>query len=151
MKGMTMSRPYSSAAGVEEIWIAMDGDVDVLIAASGVLHHPNWPEIEGLQNFGGACFHSASWNHDVPLDGKRVGVIGTGSTAIQITSALVPRVARFDLFQRTAQWVMAIENPAYSFEERAAFAADRSKIEDIRQQANTMMIDFVSNAVIDAE
>ena len=125
--------------------------VDVVIAATGVLHHPNFPELEGLADFGGACFHSAQWNHDVPLDGRRVGVIGTGSTAIQITSALVPRVKAFTLFQRTAQWIMAIENPAYSDEERAAFAADRAKIEEIRQQANTMMIDFVSNAVIDAD
>ena len=124
---------------------------DVVIAATGVLHHPHWPELEGLADFRGACFHSAQWNHDVPLDGRRVGVIGTGSTAIQITSALVPRVARFDLFQRTAQWIMPIENPAYSDAERALFASEPSRIEEIRAAANTMMIDFVSNAVIDAE
>ena len=68
---------------------------DAVIAATGVLHYPTLPDIAGLADFKGACFHSARWNHDVALEGKRVGVIGTGSTAIQITSALVDKVARF--------------------------------------------------------
>ncbi len=51
---------------------------DVVIAASGVLHHPNRPDLPGLATFRGASFHSAAWDHRVPLDGKRVGVIGTG-------------------------------------------------------------------------
>ena len=75
--------------------------VDFVICATGVLHHPQEPEIEGLDSFAGATFHSARWDHDVPLDGKRIGVIGTGSTAIQITDALVDRVAHLALFQRT--------------------------------------------------
>ena len=54
-------------------------DVDVVIAATGVLHHPNIPDLEGLDRFEGAAFHSSRWNHDVPLEGARVGVIGTGS------------------------------------------------------------------------
>ncbi|MCC6707205.1 MAG: NAD(P)/FAD-dependent oxidoreductase [Gammaproteobacteria bacterium] len=124
---------------------------DVVIAATGVLHYPNTPDIAGLEDFKGACFHSARWNHDVALDGKRVGVIGTGSTAIQITSALVPKVAKFELFQRTAQWVMPIENPAYSSEERAAFAADPTRIFAIRDEAKRMMTDFIANAVINAD
>ena len=124
---------------------------DAVIAATGVLHYPNLPDIAGLADFKGACFHSARWNHDVALEGKRVGVIGTGSTAIQITSALVDKVARFELFQRTPQWVMAIENPAYSNEERAAFAADVSRITSIRDEAKRMMTDFIANAVINAD
>ena len=67
-----------------------DGSTDVgdfVIAATGVLHHPAYPDIEGLDSFEGTTFHSARWNHDVPLAGKRVGVIGTGSTAIQIVGA----------------------------------------------------------------
>lgn len=123
---------------------------DVVIAASGVLHYPNLPDLAGLADFKGACFHSARWDHAVALEGKRVGVIGTGSTAIQITSALVNRVAKFELFQRTPQWVMAIENPAYSAQERAAFAADVSRIMSVRNEAKRMMTDFIANAVIDA-
>ncbi len=124
---------------------------DVVIAATGVLHHPNIPELPGIKRFAGSTFHSARWNHDVPLDGRKIGVVGTGSTAMQITSALVPRVARYTLFQRSAQWVMAIDNPSYSAAERAAFASDPEKIEAIRAEANTMMIDYVSNAIIDAD
>ena len=67
-------------------------EVDVVIAATGVLHHPKYPDIEGLDSFAGAMFHSARWDHDVPLDGARVGVIGTGSTAVQIVGAIVDRV-----------------------------------------------------------
>ena len=65
------------------------GDIDTaefVIAATGVLHHPQYPDIEGIDAFAGAIFHSARWDHDVPLEGKRVGIIGTGSTAVQITS-----------------------------------------------------------------
>lgn len=57
---------------------------DFVIAATGVLHHPRYPEIDGLDRFAGAQFHSARWNHDVPLAGRRVGVVGTGSSAVQI-------------------------------------------------------------------
>src|SRR5262245_34976328 len=95
-------------------------EADVVIAATGVLHHPKLPEIEGLDAFAGACFHSARWDHSVPLEGRRVGVIGTGSTAVQITGALVPRVAHYSLFQRTAQWIAPQENLAYSDEEKDA-------------------------------
>ncbi|MGE3850047.1 MAG: flavin-containing monooxygenase [Gammaproteobacteria bacterium] len=124
---------------------------DVVIAATGVLHYPNLPDIAGLGDFKGACFHSARWDHAVPLEGRRVGVIGTGSTAIQITSALVDKVSHFELFQRTAQWVMPIENPAYSAAERAEFAADPGKILALREEMNRMMIDFISKAVVNAD
>src|SRR5687767_11439832 len=77
-------------------------EADVVIAATGVLHHPNVPELPGLDSFEGALFHSARWDHAVKLDGRRVGIIGTGSTAVQIVSALVDRVAELVLFQRTA-------------------------------------------------
>ena len=53
-------------------------EVDIIIAATGVLHHPKIPKFEGIETFAGAAFHSARWDHSVPLDGRRVGVIGTG-------------------------------------------------------------------------
>lgn len=123
---------------------------DVIIAATGVLHHPNKPEIPGLRSFRGASFHSAEWDHSVSLDGRRVGVIGTGSTAIQITSALVSRVAKYKLFQRTAQWVMKAENPPYSEAERAELAKGPGKIQTLRQQLDDSFGRF-SSAVIDAD
>jgi cation diffusion facilitator CzcD-associated flavoprotein CzcO len=122
----------------------------VVIAATGVLHHPHVADIPGLDSFAGACFHSARWDHSVPLEGKRVGVIGTGSTAIQITSALASKVARFDLYQRTAQWIMPIQNTAFSAEEKAEFRANPTKLRAMRDQLHTDFQAF-SNAVIDAD
>lgn len=97
---------------------------DIVIAATGVLHHPVMPEIEGIGDFNGAAFHSARWNHEIALDDKRVGVIGTGSTAIQIVPAIVRKVKRLDLFQRTAQWVLPYPNRAFSEAEKQAFRRD---------------------------
>lgn len=94
-----------------------DGDeetFDFIVSASGVLHHPRTPDIPGLDDFGGAVFHSARWDHSLPLDGRRVAVVGTGSTGVQITKALAPRCSSYTLFQRTPQWVFPIANPRYS-------------------------------------
>ena len=66
---------------------------DILIAATGVLHRPKYPQIEGMASFRGAAFHSARWDHSVPLEGKRIGVIGNGSTGVQLISALAGRAA----------------------------------------------------------
>ena len=59
-------------------------------------------------------FHSAEWDHSVPLEGKRIGVIGTGSTGMQITRALAPVAGRFKLFQRTPQWIFPLPNHRYT-------------------------------------
>jgi cation diffusion facilitator CzcD-associated flavoprotein CzcO len=123
---------------------------DVVIAATGVLHHPNIPDIPRLGSFDGACFHSARWNHATVLDGKRVGVIGTGSTAVQIVSALVPRVAKLSLFQRTAQWVLAQVNPAYTREEQESFARDPKAVATLRANMSVLFSQAFSNAVVDA-
>ncbi len=106
----------------------------MVIAATGVLHHPRYPDIEGLEDFAGACFHSARWDHDVALDGARVGVIGTGSTAVQITGALVDRVAHLSLFQRTAQWIAPLENPAYDEETRRLFREDPERLRAVHDE-----------------
>lgn len=79
-------------------------DADVVIAATGVLHHPRYPDIDGLDKFAGPVFHSARWDHSVPLPGARLGVIGTGSSAVQIVGALAGVVDELHLFQRTPQW-----------------------------------------------
>ena len=75
-----------------------------------VLHVPSYPDIEGVDLFEGACFHSARWDHSVPLDGQRIGVIGTGSTGVQIVSALADRASHLTHFQRTAQFVASSAN-----------------------------------------
>lgn len=97
---------------------------DFVIAATGVLHHPHFPVIKGAESFEGALFHSAQWDHSVPLDGKRIGIIGNGSTGVQIVSALADRAAQLYHFQRTPQWIMPIENRPFTEEEKAAFRND---------------------------
>src|SRR5436189_3417110 len=67
-------------------------EADVVVAATGVLHHPKYPAIEGRETFAGPCFHSARWDHGVSIAGKRVGVVGTGSSAIQIVTGIADRV-----------------------------------------------------------
>jgi cation diffusion facilitator CzcD-associated flavoprotein CzcO len=124
---------------------------DVVIVATGVLHHPNIPHFEGHESFTGAMFHSARWDHSVPLDGKRIGVVGTGSTATQLLTALVPRAAHFSLFQRTPQWVMMRPNPAYSEQEKAAFRADPAVLDRLVEELRTKTVEGYATAVIDAD
>src|ERR1700712_2865883 len=111
---------------------------DVLVGATGVLHHPKVPDLPGLDSFQGDWFHSARWDHSVDLDGKRIGVVGTGSTGVQIVSALCQRAARLVHFQRSPQWIMPSVNPSYSEEERAAFRADPSLIDAVRNSPEAL-------------
>lgn len=131
-----------------------DGRVDVadfVIAASGVLHHPAYPQIEGVGSFDGPLFHSARFDHSVPLDGKRVGIIGTGSTAVQMTGALVDTVGELHLFQRTAQWILPIPNRPIDAEDKERYRRDPAAMQAVRDElAATFEANF-ANAVIDAE
>ncbi|HEY1996336.1 NAD(P)/FAD-dependent oxidoreductase [Paraburkholderia sp.] len=105
---------FDEAAQVWQLEIGHDGaatrretvEADIVIAASGPLSRPALPQIAGLESFAGKLFHSARWDHDYPLDGKRVAVIGTGASAIQFVPRIQPRVAHLKLFQRTAPWIM---------------------------------------------
>ena len=123
----------------------------MVIAATGVLHHPRLPDIAGLDSFGGAMFHSARWDHAVPLDGSRIGIVGTGSTAVQIVSAVVDRVAHLTLFQRTAQWVMPAANPPFTEEQREEFRRDPARPTGAPRQPSAHLFDGFSGAVVDAE
>ena len=98
----------------------------------------------------GALFHSARWDHDVPLDGRRVGVVGTGSTAIQIVAALVERVGSLSLFQRTAQWILPQDNPAYTDEERQHFRDEPERMATLHADLSHSFSENFSNAVVDA-
>jgi cation diffusion facilitator CzcD-associated flavoprotein CzcO len=105
---------------------------DVVIAATGVLHHPKVPDIAGLQDFRGAWFHSARWDHSVSLQGKRVGIIGNGSTGVQIVSALTRQGVPVVHLLRSPQWIMPCPDITYTAEEKRAFREDPSKIEEVR-------------------
>jgi 4-hydroxyacetophenone monooxygenase len=86
-------------------------EVNAVISAVGMLNRPSIPDIEGLDSFDGPWFHSARWNHDVELRGKRVAVIGTGASAMQFVPAIAPEVDRLTIFQRSRHWVTP--NPNY--------------------------------------
>ncbi|WP_406148255.1 flavin-containing monooxygenase [Streptomyces sp. NBC_01012] len=91
---------------------------DVVVSATGPLSDPKLPDIPGLAEFPGKVFHSARWDHDYDLSGKRVAVIGTGASAIQIVPEIQPRAGRLTLFQRTPPWVMPRMDRAISGAEK---------------------------------
>ncbi|MFF5446911.1 flavin-containing monooxygenase [Streptomyces sp. NPDC012888] len=91
---------------------------DVVVSATGPLSDPKTPEVPGLDSFPGKVFHSARWDHDYDLRGKRVAMIGTGASAIQIVPAIAPQVERLTLFQRTPPWVLPRTDRAISTVER---------------------------------
>ena len=93
---------------------------DTVITASGGLSEPKLPDIEGIEGYAGELFHSARWNHDYDLTDKRVAVIGTGASAIQIVPEIAERTAHLDVYQRTAPWVLPRRDRAYSLPERLA-------------------------------
>src|SRR3954471_5408455 len=91
-----------------------------LVTAAGALSAPRLPEIDGIETFGGALFHSARWDHSVDLAGKRVAVIGTGASAIQIVPEVQRVAAHLDVYQRSAPWVIPRNDRRYPRVERAA-------------------------------
>lgn len=94
---------------------------DVLVTAAGILHHPRLPAIPGLDSFAGTVAHSARWDPTLDLSASRVGVIGTGSTGVQITTALAGQTRSLTVFQRTAQWILPVPNRRYLRVTRSAF------------------------------
>lgn len=78
----------------------------VLVSGQGALHHPSTPDIPGLDSFSGDVLHSAAWQPDIDLKGKRVAVVGTGASAIQIVPAIAQEVDHLHVFQRTASWIL---------------------------------------------
>ncbi len=94
---------------------------DVVVSAVGQLSRPALPNIRGLDDFQGAAFHSAQWNHDIDLRGKRVAAIGTGASAIQYLPEIQPQVAQLTLFQRTAAWVVPKPDVTYTRVHHALF------------------------------
>lgn len=81
-----------------------------LISGVGALHIPSFPEIPGRDEFRGAQFHTAEWDHSVDITGKRVAVVGTGASAIQVVPEIVDQVGELQLYQRTPAWVVPRTN-----------------------------------------
>ncbi|HEX4225364.1 MAG TPA: NAD(P)/FAD-dependent oxidoreductase [Pseudonocardiaceae bacterium] len=90
-----------------------------VVLATGQLNQPAFPAIDGLDTFAGHSFHSARWDHDYDLTGKRVAVIGTGASAVQFVPPVAEQVGRLSVFQRTGNWILPRRNNVYP----ASFAA----------------------------
>src|SRR5581483_1725265 len=82
---------------------------NVVISATGYLNRPTYPDIEGLADFAGPCLHTARWRPDVDIAGKRVAVLGTGASAMQLVPAIAGVARRVIVFQRSPQW--GLPNP----------------------------------------
>jgi cation diffusion facilitator CzcD-associated flavoprotein CzcO len=96
-------------------------EADFLLTACGQLSVPKVPPIPGLEDFEGPAFHTAEWRHDVALAGKRVAVVGTGCSAIQVVPAIQPEVARLDVYQRSPGWTFPKGDREYSPLERTLY------------------------------
>ena len=121
----------------------------VVIAATGVLHHPKIPTLTGQDAFQGRQFHSAKWDNNLSLENLRVGVIGNGSSGIQIVSALAEEAREVFHFQRTAQWMMPLENPSFSNEQKQAFADPEVLAQAMDFEGYAAAVDRYSHALID--
>jgi cation diffusion facilitator CzcD-associated flavoprotein CzcO len=94
---------------------------EIVISGMGGLSEPSIPNIPGLESFTGAAFHTAEWDHEVELEGKRVAVVGTGASAIQVVPNIQPRVKELRLFQRTPPWIMPHADRPISGRERRLY------------------------------
>jgi cation diffusion facilitator CzcD-associated flavoprotein CzcO len=116
--------------GERRKWIletnAGEHEADLLVTACGQLNVPKVPPICGLESFEGPAFHTARWRHDVDLRGKRVAVIGTGCSAIQVVPSIQPIVEQVDIYQRSPGWT--IPRMDFTYSERAKRLFERFPI-----------------------
>ena len=107
-------------------WLLEDADGRrtrhrVLVAATGGLTAPRFPKIAGYDDFEGAFWHSGGWRGDVDLAGKRVAVVGSAASAVQVVPEVARRAARLTVFQRSPNWIVPRGNRLYTTAEKAAF------------------------------
>jgi cation diffusion facilitator CzcD-associated flavoprotein CzcO/acetyl esterase/lipase len=112
---------FDPARGKWRVAIA-DGnemEFDAVVSSCGQLSRPALTRIPGAERFKGSIFHTARWDHDVELEGKRVAVIGTGASTIQIVPAIADRVGQLDVYQRSAPYVLPkVDRPYREWEKR---------------------------------
>lgn len=115
---------FDEASG---LWHLKSGDAsfeaNVVAAGTGQLHRPLYPDIPGRENFKGASWHSAKWNHDYDLKGKKVAVIGTGASVIQFAPEIAKEVGDLYIYQRTASWVAPRPQREFKSWEQAIYKA----------------------------
>ncbi|GII62710.1 flavin-binding monooxygenase [Sphaerisporangium krabiense] len=125
------------------------GPFDVVVSGVGQLNRPRLPDIPGLGEFEGTSFHSARWDHGHDLAGRRVAVIGNGSSAAQFIPRVAPVVARLDVYQRTPSWVIPKPDGAYGPGLRAAFRHLPPLRSANRRRVNRFIESVVYPALVD--
>lgn len=96
-------------------------NADVVVSAAGLFGSPKLPDIAGLNDFEGILMHTSRWDHDIDLAGKKVAVIGTGASGVQVIPELAKTAAHLTVFQRTPPWMVPKDERPYSAEELARF------------------------------
>lgn len=105
-----------------------------LVTATGHLSDPKLPDIPGLESFTGEVFHSARWDQDADLSGKRVAVVGTGASAIQIVPELAKVAGNLTVFQRTPAWIGPRVEDSYTQQEKTLFRRDPAAMKSLRDR-----------------
>jgi cation diffusion facilitator CzcD-associated flavoprotein CzcO len=95
---------------------------DIVVSGLGQLNRPHIPELPGLASFRGKTFHSARWDHEYDLTGKRVAVIGNGASAVQFVPRIAPAAGQLTVYQRSANWLFPRQDRAYSARRRWLFS-----------------------------
>ena len=127
----------------EHLWRvhAADGrrfEAPMLVSAVGMFNTPQIPDIDGRDDFAGASFHSARWDHDHELTGRRVAIVGTGASAIQVVPAIADIADRVDVYQRTAPWILPRNDQPYTDDQKQHFADDPVEMLRHRQELHDL-------------
>lgn len=110
-----------------------------LITGLGLLSATNTPKFRGIDSFKGQILHTGAWPEGIDLKGKRVGVIGTGSTGVQVITAVAPIAGHLTVFQRSPQYVVPIGNTP---QDEATIAAQKANYDDIWKQVKSSVVAF---------
>jgi len=134
---MSFDTTIAAADWKEDHWELRDDKGQVcetksIVSALGGLHTPNLPNIPGQDLFEGVQFHTTNWPEELDLRGKKVAVVGTGATAVQIVPEIADQVDELFVFQRSPVWVGPKKDPEYTDEERAEFRSNPEAVTQLR-------------------
>lgn len=119
---------------------------DVIINAMGNQHTPLYPDVPGMESFTGKSWHGTRWNHDVKLDGKRIVIVGSAASAVQIVPEVAKIAGHLTVLQRTPNWIMSRGRKLYSERQRSWFRRAPILIR-ITQRFQRFLMSFVHDAV----
>jgi cation diffusion facilitator CzcD-associated flavoprotein CzcO len=120
-------------------------EADVVINAMGNQHTPLYPDVPGMDSFEGPSFHGTRWNHDVPLEGRRVVIVGSAASAVQIVPEVAKVAGHLTVLQRTANWIMPRGRKPYSERKRAWFRRFPALMR-LTQRFQRFLMSFVHDA-----